>query len=250
MNGATPDVLTLPDRRLAYQHFIGDVAKPGIIFLCGYASDMNGTKAEFLDQRCRASNISFLRFDYRGHGQSSGEFIDGTIGDWFDDTLQAFDRLTTGKHIIIGSSMGGWLGLMLSMQRPERVAAFIGIAAAPDFTQDLMIPHLSTEQKEKLARDGTICVPSTPPDAPLPLTQKFLDEARTHSLLKAPIDIFCPVRLLQGMQDEDVPWKHALRIAETIAHSDVRVELIKDGNHRLSRIQDMDVLWKMVEEFI
>lgn len=240
----TPQFLTLPDGRLAYQRLVGEKNSPGIVFLGGFASDMTGTKATYLAERCAAAKISFLRFDYRGNGQSSGDFKDYTIGSWFADTCAVLDQLTEGPQIIVGSSMGGWLGLKLTLQRPERVKALIGIAAAPDFTEDLLWAQLKPEQRSAVERDGFIH------DGHAPITLKLIEEARQHLLLRAKINVTCPVRLLQGMKDDAVPWQHALRISENITHGDVQANLIKDGDHRLSRDQDLEVLWRTVEEFL
>jgi len=246
----TPNFLTLPDRRLAYQRQHGRADRPGVIFLGGYASDMTGTKASFLADCCAAGNISFLRFDYRGHGQSSSEFKEGTIGAWFDDSLAIFDQLTEGPQIIVGSSMGGWMALMLAMQRPERVAALIGVAAAPDFTEDLMWEMFSPQQREQLKHDGLIYDETAPPEERAPVTLRLIEEARQHLILREPIALKCPVRLLQGMEDRDVPWTHAPRVADTISYHDVRITLIKDGDHRLSREPDMALLWQSISEFV
>lgn len=246
---ATPEFLTLPDRRLAYQRLSAAKAAPGVVFLGGFASDMTGAKASFLAERCREAGYGFLRFDYSGHGRSDGDFRQGTIGSWFADAGAVFDRLTSGPQIVIGSSMGGWLGLMLAMQRPERVKALIGIAAAPDFTEDLIRAKLDAGQRERLERDGFIADPAAPRQD-MPVTLNLIEEARRHLLLRAPIALTCPVRLLQGQRDTEVPWQHALRIADHIAHGDVRVTLIKDGDHRLNRPQDLDALWRCVGEFV
>lgn len=245
-----PEFLSLPDRRLAYQLLRGRPNSPGIVFLSGYASDMTGAKAEFLAERCAAAGLSFLRFDYRGTGQSSGEFLEGTIGSWFEDASLIFDRLTKGPQIVIGSSMGGWLGLLLARQKPERMRAFIGIAAGPDFTEDMVIPHMTPEQHAQMAREGVVRMEAPPGSDPLPVTRRLIEEARQHLILRQPLAVKCPVRLLQGMQDKDIPWQHAHRIAEALAQDDVRVTLIKDGGHRLSRPQDLDLLWRTVEEFV
>jgi pimeloyl-ACP methyl ester carboxylesterase len=240
----TLDFLTLPDRRLAYQRLRGSPEKAGIVFLGGYASDMTGTKASFLAENCQKQDISLLRFDYRGHGQSSGDFKDGTIGAWFDDVLAVLCQLTEGPQIVVGSSMGGWLALMLGVGKPTRVKALIGIAAAPDFTEDLMWQRLSPAQRARLQPDGVI------QDGHAPVTLRLIEEARKHLLLRASINVTCPVRLLQGMRDEEVPWQHALRIAEKIVHDDVRLTLIKDGDHRLSRPQDLELLWETVCQYV
>ncbi|MDP9126789.1 MAG: alpha/beta hydrolase [Pseudomonadota bacterium] len=211
---------------------------------------MTGTKADFLAERCAAADISFLRIDYRGHGQSSGTFTDGTIGAWFEDTCTVFDRLTEGAQIVVGSSMGGWLACLLAVGRAARVHALIGVAAGPDFTEDLVLPHLTEPQKERLEKDGVIYFKAPPPAQPMPITKRLLVEAKAHLVLDKPLSILCPVRLLQGMEDEDIPWQHALRVAAAIGQGDVQVTLVKDGGHRLSRPQDLALLWRTVEEFV
>jgi pimeloyl-ACP methyl ester carboxylesterase len=244
-----PDFLILPDRRLAYQRQRGASGKPGIIFMGGFASDMTGTKAGFLSDCCKNDDVPFLRFDYRGHGQSSEDFKNGTIGQWFEDALTIFDQLTEGPQIVIGSSMGGWMALMVALKRPERVKALIGIAAAPDFTEDLMWDLFSKEQRKQLLKDGVIYDENAPSDERVPITLRLIEEARQHLVLKEPLSLNCPVRLLQGMQDRDVPWTYASKVADTIVGDDVRITLIKDGDHRLSREQDLALLWQAVGEF-
>jgi pimeloyl-ACP methyl ester carboxylesterase len=244
------EFLTPPDRRLAYRQRTGRPGAPGLIFCCGYGSNMLGMKAELLDERCAEAGLALLRFDYRGHGQSSGSFTDGTIGGWFEDTCLVFERLTDGPRIVIGSSMGGWMALMLALKYPERVRAVIGIAAATDFTEELFLPSLKPAQQSQLEREGVVYLKASPPDEPLPVTKKLVTEARQHLLLRDRLPVACPLRLLQGMQDEAVPWSHALRIAEKVPHGDVRIALIKDGDHRLSRPQDLELLWRTVEEFV
>jgi len=250
----TPEFLTLPNRRLAYQRLIGAANTynngPGVVFLGGFASDMTGTKASFLAERCKAQGCDYLRFDYRGHGHSGGDFRESTLGDWLEDTLAAFDTLTNGPQIVVGSSMGGWLALLLAMQRPERVKALVGVAAAPDFTEDLIWLRLSLAQRTQLERDGFIYDETMPPEEQAPVTLKLIEEARRHLLLHRIIPVTCPVHLLQGMDDAEVPWQHALRILENIEHGDVRATFIKDGNHRLSRPQDLAALWRAVGEFL
>jgi pimeloyl-ACP methyl ester carboxylesterase len=244
-----PDFLTLPDGRLAYQQLRGHPGSPKLVFLSGYASDMTGSKAEFLVKRCAEADYSFLRLDYRGTGHSNGDFGEGTIGGWYGDVCQMLDRLTEGPQIVIGSSMGGWLALLLAVRRPEKVRALIGIAAGPDFTEDLLLPHVTLEQHAQLARDSMIYMDSRSPNPPIPVHRRLLEEARQHLLLRGPIPVTSPVRLLQGMKDEEIPWQHAMRIVEAIPQGDVRLTLIKDGEHRLSRPEDLDLLWRTVGEF-
>lgn len=240
--------LSQQDRRLAYQRQDGE--SPGVIFLGGYCSDMTGTKAGFLAEQCSNSGRGFLRFDYRGHGQSDGRFRDGCIGDWFDDALAVFDACSAGAQILVGSSMGGWLALKLALARPERVVGLVGIAAAPDFTEDLLWDKLSVAARQQLERDGYLQEQATPTAQPMIYTHKLVLEGRRHLLLRSAIALRCPVRLLQGQGDADVPWETALKIAAQVTAQDVRITLIKDGDHRLNRPEDCALLWAAVEELV
>ncbi len=245
--------LTLADRSLAYQQHSASLEnkdRPSVVFLGGFASDMTGTKALFLDERCGQAGYAFLRFDYRGHGGSSDSFENGCIGDWFDDALKAFDTLTKGPQVVVGSSMGGWIGLLLARARPERVKAFIGIAPAPDFTEDLILPRLTDEQKEELARTGKTYEAGEIREPRVPITQKLLDEGKSHLLLRRPLLYGGFVRILQGQKDISVPWQHAIKIARTLTSDDVRVTLVKDADHSLSRPQDLSLLWETIKEIV
>lgn len=230
---------------LAYQRFASaDASLPTIVFLGGFRSDMQGSKALYLDDACRARQQPFLRFDYRGHGQSEGLFEDGCIGLWFQDALRLIDELTQGPLVLVGSSMGGWIGLLVARARPKRVQGFIGIAAAPDFTKE-MRAGLSAAQSEVIARDGIIRIPNHYSDDPYVITKLLLDDGPAHYLLENPLELRVPVRLLQGMKDEDVPWQTAFRIKNALSeggNDDVEVLLIEEGNHRLSRPEDLDLL--------
>jgi pimeloyl-ACP methyl ester carboxylesterase len=245
----TVEFLTLADGTLAYQRQAGDTNRPGLLFLGGFASDMTGTKASFLAERCAEKRVSFTRFDYRGCGQSPGKFTDSTIGMWFEDTLAVFDQLTQGPQIVVGSSMGGWLALLLAKARGQRLKALIGIAAAPDFTEDLVWDKLTSPQRDILLRDSLIYEDNAPPDHRIPLTLKLVEEARNHLVLREPLSVPCPVRLLQGMQDDEVPWTYAPRIAAHIAQEDVGVTLIKNGDHRLNQPENLELVWRMAAEF-
>jgi len=225
--------------RLAYTLNAG--RSPTIVFLPGFRSDMGGDKATHLAQLCAARGQAMLRLDYSGHGASGGRFEDGSIGRWTGDALVLIDRLTAGKLVLIGSSMGGWIALLVALARPERVAGLIGIAAAPDFTERLMWQAMTPRQRETLLRDGVLHVPSEYGD-PYPITLQLIEDGRAHLLLDGPIALDCPVRLLHGQRDSDVPWETALRIAERVGSADVRVILVKDGDHRLSRPADLALL--------
>ncbi len=221
---------------------------PGLVFLGGFMSDMSGTKAVALEAYARRAGRDFLRFDYRGHGASSGRFEDGTVGLWAADAVAALDALTDGPQILIGSSMGGWIMLLAALARPERVAGLIGIAAAPDFTEDLIWRRATVEQRATLRRDGHIDRPSAYSEAPYRITLRLIEEGRDHLLLGAPIPLSCPVRLIHGMADVDVPWQTSLRLAEALQSDDVEVTLVKNAAHRLSEPQDMRRLEVCIEE--
>ena len=239
--------MTLPDGRLdrgdgvelAWKKQRGHA--PTVVFLPGFRSDMNGDKASALATFCAERDQACLRFDYSGHGASGGRFDDGTIGQWSRDALAAIDYLSDGPLILVGSSMGGWIALLAALARKERIAGLIGIAAAPDFTEALMWQAMMPAQRDILMREGILRVPSQYGD-PTPITRALIEDGRNHLLMDRPIAIDCPVRLLHGQHDPDVPWETALRIAERVTSQDVQVILVKDGDHRLSRPQDLALL--------
>lgn len=225
--------------RLAYMLTSGRT--PAVVFLPGFRSDMTGDKASHLARFCEERGHAMLRFDYSGHGASEGVFEQGTIGRWTEDALALIDGLTEGPLVLVGSSMGGWIALLAAVARPARVTALIGVAAAPDFTERLMWAAMAEPERAQLLRDGVLHVPSEYGD-PYPITRGLIEEGRRHLLLDSPIDLSCPVRLLHGQRDTSVPWETALRIAEGLAGNDVRVTLVKDGDHRLSRPRDLALL--------
>jgi pimeloyl-ACP methyl ester carboxylesterase len=208
---------------------------------------MGGTKASALAEHCRRSRRPVLRFDYFGHGASSGEFRAGTIGRWLEDALAVLDRLTEGPQILVGSSMGGWIAILAALARPERVAGLIGIAAAPDFTEDLIWDRLDAGQRQRFETSGVLMAPSAYESETIPFTWNLVEEGRRHLLLRAPIALACPVHLLHGMQDPDIPYRTALRLAERLTKAAAVVELIEDGDHRLSRPQDLARLLAAVD---
>ncbi len=201
-------------------------------------SDMTGIKATFLEGFARARGHGFLRFDYSGHGASSGAFADGTIGRWRADALAALDGLTDGPQVLVGSSMGGWIALLVALARPERVAGVVTVAAALDFTEDLIWARLDPARRAALDRDGWFEEPSAY-GPPYRIGRALIEDGRAHLLLRGPIAIAAPVRLIHGMADPDVPYETSVRTAKCLAGSDVRVTLIKDGDHRLSRAEDI-----------
>lgn len=212
--------------------------EPEVLFLGGFASDMTGTKALRLEAHCLGLGRAFTRFDYRGHGSSSGAFQDGTIGAWADDALAVLDRVVEGPAVLVGSSMGGWIMLLLALARPERVKGLIGIAAAPDFTERLMRDAMTPEEVAVLERDGVLFQPSAYGD-PLPITRRLIGEGCQHLVLGGPLPIGCPVHLLHGAADPDVPFELGLELMGRLASRAVTLELIKDGDHRLSREADL-----------
>ena len=232
---------------IAYNKLEGNL--PGLIFMSGFMSDMNGSKALALEQHCQERGLAFLRFDYMGHGNSSGNFADGTIGLWAQNALTAFDELTEGPQIIVGSSMGGWMMILTAVRRPERVAGLVGIAAAPDFTEDLLPKQLTEIQLSKIQEDGFVVIPSEY-EIPYTITKKLLDDGTQHLVLRNEIPLDCPVRLLHGLEDTSVPWKTALKIQNMVRSKDVEVTLIKNGDHRLSREEDLEKLKKTVMEIV
>ena len=222
----------------------------GVVFLSGFRSDMTGSKATFLDAHCAARGLACLRLDYSGHGQSSGAFTDGTIGRWAEEAIAAIDAQSEGPQILVGSSMGGWIMLLAALARPRRVAGLIGIAPAPDFTETLIWDRLTDDQRERLMTEGRLEEPSQYSDEPTIITRTLIEEGRRHLLLSAPIGIHCPVRLLHGMADPDVPYQVSLDLAQRLVGDDVRVTLIKDGDHRLSREQDLALLAQAIDELV
>lgn len=222
---------------------------PTLVFLPGFRSDMTGDKATSLAQLARARGIGMLRFDYSGHGASDGAFTDGTIGKWASDALFVIDRLTSGPLILVGSSMGGWIVLLTALARPRRVVGLIGIAAAPDFTQRLMWDAMTPSERATLRADGILYAPSQYGE-PTPITFGLIEDGARHHVLTGRIALNCPVRLLHGQADPDVPWELALTIAAQLDSDDVRVVLVKDGDHRLSRASDLALLRRVVEALV
>ncbi|MBV9750514.1 MAG: alpha/beta hydrolase [Acetobacteraceae bacterium] len=214
---------------------------PTVVFLPGLRSDMQGTKAQLVASLCAEQGYACLRLDYSGHGASGGRFEDGTVGRWAEDALLLLDRLVAGPVVLAGSSMGGWIALLVAQARPARVAGLLGIAAAPDFTERLMWASMMPRERETLLRDGVLRVPSEYGEK-LPITRALIEDGREHLVLDGEIPVACPVRLLHGQQDPDVPWELSLTLAAKVASSDVRITLVKDGDHRLSRPADLALL--------
>ncbi|WP_415233429.1 alpha/beta hydrolase [Pseudorhodobacter sp.] len=226
---------TAQNRHIAYHQIppSRDGQGPGVVFLGGFKSDMEGTKALYLEDWARAQGRAFLRFDYSGHGQSSGRFLDGAIGDWFEDALAVITVLTTGPQILVGSSMGGWISLLVARTIPDRIAGLVGIAAAPDFTEDSMWASFTDAQKAELTA-GQVALPSEYATEPYVITKRLIEEARARLVLRAPLALPFPVRLLQGTADTDVPPAVALRLMEHAQSPDLHLTLVKGADHRFS----------------
>jgi len=248
-NSAEAQILTRADgATIAYRRIDG--AAPGIVFCGGYRSDMTGVKALFLEDYCRSRGRAYVRFDYFGHGQSSGDFVHGTIARWRDDSLAVLDSVTEGPQILIGSSMGGWIMLLAALARPQRIAALVGVAAAPDFTEDLLPTRLNPEQRRQIEEQGVVTLRSDYDPAGYVYTRSLIEDGRAHLLLRGPITISVPVRLLHGLADASVPWQTSLQIAERLTSTDVTVTLVKDGDHRLSTDADLARLARTLDALV
>jgi pimeloyl-ACP methyl ester carboxylesterase len=230
--------------RLAYKARAG--RSPTVVFLPGFKSDMEGSKAVALDQWARRRGQSFLRLDYAGHGNSDGAFDDGTISSWSEDALTVIDHAAPGPVVLVGSSMGGWIMLRVALARGDRIAGLVGIAAAPDFTEDLIWAELDDDQRDALRRQTYLDMPSEYSEDPTRVTLKLIDDGRQNLLLGGPIDIRAPARLVHGLADPDVPWQISLKIAEQMVGDDVEICFVKSGDHRLSRAQDIETITKAV----
>lgn len=220
------------------------------MFLGGFRSDMEGSKALTVEAWSRERGLACLRFDYTGHGQSSGAFEDGSIGDWARDALDALNELTAGPQILVGSSMGGWIALLLARQMPERVAALVGIAAAPDFTEDSMWARASASQRAALLENGRIEEPSDYSDEPYVITKRLIEDGRANLVLRSPLRVSHPVRLLQGTADMDVPSHVALRLLDHIEGDDVRLTLVRGSGHRMSEPSELDLLKQTLDALV
>lgn len=227
------EYLTTPEgRRIAYDVCSGK--GPGAVFLGGFRSDKEGTKALALEAWAKAQGRAFLRFDYSGHGSSSGDFLDGSIGDWFEDARAAILTLTEGPQVLVGSSMGGWIALLMAREHPEKVAGLVTVAAAPDFTEDGMWGAFTAEQRRALMQEGQVALPSDYSDEPYIITRRLIDEGRGRLVLRSPLPLPMPVRMLQGTADADVSVDVALRLLAHAEAPDLRLTLVKGADHRFS----------------
>ena len=233
-------------RRIAYHLTEGD--GPAIVFCGGFMSDMEGTKAVFLGNWARANGRAYLRFDYSGHGRSSGAFTDGSIGDWFADAGRAID-ICDGPVVLVGSSMGGWISLLLARERPDKVAGLVTIAAAPDFTEDSMWAGFDDAQRTALAAEGLVHLPSDYGD-PYPITRHLIEDGRQHLVLRDPLHLPFPTRFLQGTADADVELSVALRLLDHAAGDDIRLTLVKGADHRFSDETCLALIVRSVEDVL
>ncbi|MFC3179493.1 alpha/beta fold hydrolase [Cypionkella sinensis] len=228
-----PHQLTTPQgRQIAYHHTKGQ--GPCVVFLGGFKSDMTCTKAIYLQDWAKAQGQSFLRLDYSGHGVSSGDFLDGAIGDWFEDALAVIEAVTSGPLVLVGSSMGGWISLLVARAIPQRIVGLVGIAAAPDFTEDSMWADFMPAQRAEIMAKGQIGLPSEYADSPYIITRRLIEEGRNRLVLRAPLALNFPTRLLQGTADVDVPPAVALRLLDHATGDDIRLTLVKGADHRFS----------------
>jgi pimeloyl-ACP methyl ester carboxylesterase len=227
---------------------------PGLFWLGGFRSDMKGTKAEALDRWAETHGRACLRFDYSGHGESGGDFTDGTIGRWLEESLAVYLRFAEGPQLVIGSSMGGWLALLLARalathKKAPPIAGMVLIAPAVDFTEELMWKQFSAATRHEIEEKGIWYRPSEYGDEPYPITRGLIEDGRNYLLLGGLIETGCPIHILQGVQDPDVPWRHAVELVSRFSRDDVVLTLVKDGDHRLSRPEDIDRLIAAVKEF-
>ena len=244
---ADPSYLKRDKERLAYCRVDGP--GPGIVWLGGFRSDMNGTKAQAVDAWAARNGRACLRFDYFGHGASSGEFTDGTISRWRDDALAILDGLTKGPQILVGSSMGGWLALLAARARPERIAGLLLIAPAVDFAEALLWNSLDADVRRQIIEKGEWLRPSQYDPDPYPITRALFEDGRKHLLLGKQLALSCPARIVQGMADPDVPWTHALKVLDVLG-ADTELTLVKSGDHRLSKPAEIALIQRTLSAML
>ncbi len=249
MNQQTPAFFKAPHgTKIGYFRTIGEA--PTVIFMGGLMSDMSGTKALFLENWCREKGQAFLRFDYAGHGASSGSFEEGTIGSWHRDTLAAIDHLTEGPLVLVGSSMGGWQVLLAALARKDRVVGLVGLAPAPDFTERILWANLEETHIREMMENGKVLIPSEYGDEPYIFTKGLIEDGRQHLLLDDPIDLDIPVRLIHGTADNDVPYQISLDIIAQLEAKEAELVLIKGANHKLSSPEDLAHLTNALESIL
>jgi pimeloyl-ACP methyl ester carboxylesterase len=239
-----------PNHRLAYRYTPPRLSSPTVVYLYGFRSDMAGEKVLFLETLCKEKGIGFLTFDYSGHGNSSGKFEDGSISQWLSDSLTMIDNITSGPVIVVGSSMGGWLALLTALKRPQRIVGLLGIASAPDFTQELMWNNFSKNQQDEVMSQGWTVIPTEYNQKGWTITKKLIEDGRNHLLLGKPIPLNIPIHLLHGMADVNVPAAYSHKVMDLVTSPNVALTLIKSGNHRLSREEDKLMLWGLLQELV
>jgi len=245
----SPRFLKTPEgRSIAFRQTEG--RGPGVVFLGGFKSDMEGTKAVWLEDLARRKGRAFLRFDYSGHGQSSGAFTEGAIGDWAEDAMAVMSALCDGPQVLVGSSMGGWISLLVARAMPDRVAGLVTVAAAPDFTEDSMWAGFCDDQKAEMARTGRVELPSEYDDGPYVITRRLIEEGRDQLVLRSPLPLPFPVRFLQGTADADVDVSVALRLLDHAAGEDMRLTLVKGADHRFSTPECLGLIGDAVTEVL
>ena len=239
------------NRKIAYKKINGKLSnKTGIMFLGGLASNMEGTKANHLEKWCQSIENSYIRFDYTGHGQSNGEFTDGSIEAWYQDALTVLDDLTCGKQILVGSSMGGWIALLLAKNRPNKIHSIIGIAAAPDFTEDLMWNNFSEEEKKKIRNEGVLLQNSEYSDEPYKISRNLIFNSKNCLVLRDELELNFPVRLLQGTDDKDVPVNTSIKLINHILCKDAKLEIIKGADHSFSSDKCLELITNNLQELL
>ena len=260
MTDDTPQLLTVgadeSARAIAWlRSTSSDPARPGVMWFSGFHSVMTSNKVSALAQWAKAEDVALTRFDYSGHGFSTGRFEDGTIGRWLEEAQTVFAQCTSGPQILVGSSMGAWIALLmtrahlksLTQQMPSRIVGMVLIAPAFDMTEDLILKQLPLSARVELEDAGVFLRPSRYDEEPTPITRELIEEGRNHLLGHAPFDVHCAVRIVHGIQDPDVPWQHSMRLLHMLRDPDVRLTLVKDGEHRLSRGQDITLLLRLIE---
>lgn len=222
---------------------------PTVIFMPGFFSNMEGTKASFLEERCRNRGQQYIRFDYRGHGQSDGKFEDGTVTDWLNDTLLVLDELAQAPVVAVGSSMGGWIALLAALKRPNLIKGLVGVASSPDFTRDIYHQRITNEQQNQLDQQGYITQPSEYREEPIFITKKLIEDGKNHLLLnRESLDLSIPVCLIHGKKDKDVSWKKSQHLHQLLGDKNSELILVPDGPHRLSREKDLELIDRKVRK--
>ncbi len=241
-----PSYLETRNGRIAYHRTYGRGV--GVVFLGGFKSDMEGTKAVHLQEWAEANGRPFLRFDYTGHGQSSGDFVDGCIGDWARDAMEAITTLTEGPQVLVGSSMGGWISLLVCRAMPSKVRGLVGVAAAPDFTEDSMWANFDDAQRQMILANGQLELPSEYSDEPYIITKKLIEDGRDQLVLRTPLPLPFPVRFLQGTADVDVDQSVALQLLDHVSGEDIRLTLVKGANHSFSSPECLTMITDAIDQ--